>query len=155
MIYVCDVCKIKAIKTKSGWIQHLETEKHKKNSLNATHTCCNCNSCFIYNKNSITYKNKFETHMEECNELIIDKTKDNSLYQIENEKLINEINTLKKTIDNLNENKKEIEIFKKEKTKLKEEINKLKEENIQLKGEIKFINKLEKENQKLENENEN
>ena len=56
MIYICDACGIKPIKVRSIWIDHVNTNKHKKNLYNATHTCLNCNSCFVYDKKSVEYK---------------------------------------------------------------------------------------------------
>ena len=177
MIYVCEV-QIECNRL-SNWITHYHTEKHKENMKNATHTCVNCCSTFIYKKNEKS-KKTFENHIKECKKNVFDevmKVIDIEEIREENNKLKKEIGTveklkeeninLKKEIKTLEKLKEEnnkfknevdnIEKFKEDMIKLKNEktnmMNKVNEENIKLKEEIKYLNKIESEFKDLKNEN--
>jgi hypothetical protein len=175
MLYICDVCP-RIVKGPVKWLEHCNTIKHKNNLLKATHICLKCNSCFIYEKNSLENKEKFETHMEKCKKNIIDdaneKRNDNDLTT----ELREEIMKLKKEIDtnnlikeNFEKTEKENILLKNELTKLKgenkflikleienlefkKEIKELRDEIIKVKGDTKLFNKIEKENAELKQE---
>ena len=135
--YICNPCERKPIRSKPNWIEHYNTKKHKDNLHKATHTCLNCNSCFIFDADSSEYKENFEEHMKRCKKNIIQQLLEN-----------NNNNDDDSNADNSN-TKELIE----ENKSLKIEIIKLKEENIQFKGEIKYFDKQEKENLLLKKEN--
>ena len=158
MIYICNACGIKPIKSKYTWLCHLKTDKHKKNAHYTTHSCLNCNSCFVYDGKESEYKKNFETHMENCEENIMDQINVdipeqtiNEIQSLKNdifikddliEKFQQEIIILKKIIEKSDENKgdkKLIEILEKENLELREQLKESRCENKLLNDKIQQV----------------
>ena len=134
MIYYCEVCKIEKSKLRD-WIIHYHTEKHKNNLINATHTCTNCQSTFVYKKTEKSRK-VLENHFDCCKKNVNDKIM--NFVGNEKNKLIEKNTSLESEINNKNDI-----------------IDKLKEENINLRKRKQTIDRLEKRNIKLKEENKN